>query len=120
MVSPQRKTDTTPWFVFDSEDVYQLEAVEDPLCWKGKIPLVTGNYLIKFAAATSEVGVGKPMKIVHGSKDMLVPLEGSKRFAEGKDNVELWEVDSTHFLISGMHGMEIRDDIVAWMKARIA
>ena len=120
LITPPRKTDTTPWLVFDSEDVYRAEAVEDPLCWKGKIPLSTGKFLMDFAASTSKLDVKGKMKIVHGSADGLVPLDGSKRFAEGKENVELWQVDSAHFVISGRSGMAIRDDIVEWMKARMA
>jgi uncharacterized protein len=46
-----------------------------------------------------EPDVRQPTLIIHGRKDDVVPVEASRRFAEGRANVRLREVDSDHELM---------------------
>ena len=44
-----------------------------------------------------------PTLIVHGSRDDIVPVEGSRRWADGKPHVRLVEVDDGHELVARPH-----------------
>ena len=43
-----------------------------------------------------------PTLIIHGTRDVIVPLEGSREYAASRDHVELVEVDSDHGLVSAL------------------
>ena len=43
-----------------------------------------------------------PTLIIHGVHDVVVPVEGSRRYARDRDHVTLVEVDSDHGLISAL------------------
>lgn len=43
-----------------------------------------------------------PTRIVHGTRDEVVPLEGSRRYAALRPHVELVEVDDDHALLESM------------------
>ena len=55
--------------------------------------------------STVDVGypsVTVPTLIIHGTKDDAVPIERSRTFAQGRDNVRLIEVDDGHELIDSL------------------
>lgn len=43
-----------------------------------------------------------PTRIVHGTRDEVVPVEGSRRYAAGRSDVELVEVDDDHALLESL------------------
>ncbi len=53
----------------------------------------------------AEPAVTQPALIVHGWRDDVVPVEGSRRFAATRPNVELREVDDTHELSADLEGL---------------
>jgi len=56
-------------------------------------------------AAAIDVGfpaVRVPTLILHGTRDDSVPIEGSRRFAAGRPNVELIELDDGHELAASL------------------
>jgi len=52
--------------------------------------------------ADGDPDVHVPTLIIHGTNDATVPVEHSRRFAEGRANVELIEVDDGHELIASL------------------
>lgn len=125
LLSPPRKTDTAPWLVFSSPEAYRVEAVDDPLQWQGKIPLGTGAILIDFARhVTNEIIPElsssknvKPIKIVHGVDDGLVPIEGSRALVGAVEEADIWELEGErHLPLQGNLGEEVKKEIIAWLK----
>jgi hypothetical protein len=57
-----------------------------------------------------EPAFGQPALIFHGIHDAVVPVEASRRFARGRANVQLREMDSDHQLLDVVEAMwaEIR------------
>lgn len=52
-----------------------------------------------------EPAVTQPALIFHGVRDSVVPVEASRRFAAGRANVELRELDSDHELLDAVDEM---------------
>ncbi|MCS6800077.1 MAG: alpha/beta fold hydrolase [Myxococcota bacterium] len=50
--------------------------------------------------------VSQPTVIVHGRRDDVVPIESSRRYADGRPNVRLVEVDDDHALASSLDVIE--------------
>ncbi|MFN0249735.1 MAG: alpha/beta hydrolase [Kofleriaceae bacterium] len=51
-----------------------------------------------------------PMLIIAGTKDETVPIEHVRRFARGRDNVELIELDDGHKLIASLPRILVESD----------
>lgn len=47
-----------------------------------------------------------PVTIIHGIKDEIVDIDSSRRFADGRDEVELIEVDDEHTLYESLDAIE--------------
>lgn len=47
-----------------------------------------------------------PTRIVHGTRDEVVPVEGSRRYASRRPHVELVEVDDDHALLASLEAIE--------------
>ena len=50
--------------------------------------------------------VSCPVRIVHGRRDPIVPIESSRRYAAEHENVELVEVDDEHSLVDSVDTIE--------------
>jgi uncharacterized protein len=63
--------------------------------------------------ATPEVPC--PTRIVHGTRDEVVPIEGSRRYAEPRAHVGLVEVDDDHGLLASLEaiGREVDDFLLS-------
>ena len=119
-LTPPRKTDSEPWVVFPSPSVHQNEAVKDPLQWQGGVPLRTGKTMIDFATATAKLVethiFDVNIKVVHGTTDGLVSIEGSRRLSK-QPHAEIWELEGEkHLPLVGNHGEAVSADIVEWLR----
>lgn len=115
-----RKTDSEPWVVFPSPSVYHNEAVNDPLSWQGRFPLKTAKEMIDFAQATQQIVATHAfqvrIKVVHGTADGLVPMQGSRHLAT-QPSAEIWEMEGErHVPLVGNHGEAVSADIVEWLR----
>ena len=50
--------------------------------------------------------VACPVRIIHGTRDPIVPIDSSRRYAAEHDNVELVEVDDEHSLTQSLDTIE--------------
>jgi len=97
---------------------------EDPLVWHGKVPagvaralLLVGESMPRRAHA-----ITRPVLVVHGSEDRLIPARGSERMAGefGSDNVRLEIYPGLyHEVFNEPERDQVLDDVVSWIGARI-
>ena len=75
--------------------------------------------MFDFAAATMKLVASHTfdvrIKVVHGTADGLVPIEGS-RFLATQPRAEIWEMKGErHVPLVGNHGEAVSADIVEWL-----
>jgi pimeloyl-ACP methyl ester carboxylesterase len=56
----------------------------------------------------------RPTRILHGSRDDVVPIESSRRFADGQADVTLFELDDDHRLLGSLAA--IAEHAEAWFE----
>lgn len=57
-----------------------------------------------------------PTRIVHGTRDEVVPIEGSRRYAATRPHVDLVEVDDDHGLLASVE--RIGEEAEGWLVGR--
>ena len=97
---------------------------EDPLVWHGKVPagvaralLLVGETMPRRAHA-----ITRPVLVVHGSDDRLIPARGSERLAAelGSDHVRLEIYPGLyHEVFNEPEKAVVLDDVVSWIEVRL-
>lgn len=57
-----------------------------------------------------------PTRIVHGTRDEIVPIETSRRYAAARPHVDLIEIDDDHGLLASVE--RIGDEVEGWLVGR--
>ena len=96
----------------------------DPLVWHGKMPAGVARALLAIAETMPQRAraLTKPVLVVHGSEDSLVPAKGSQRLVEclASEDVHLKIYPGLyHEVFNEPEGGRVLDDVVAWIGARI-
>ncbi|MCV7194438.1 alpha/beta hydrolase [Mycolicibacterium brumae] len=97
---------------------------EDPLVWHGKVPAGIAGELIRVGESmpTHAHAIDRPLLVVHGSDDTLVPYRGSERLvkAVGSDDVQLLVYPGLyHEVFNEPEQKVVLGDVVSWIEARI-
>jgi pimeloyl-ACP methyl ester carboxylesterase len=81
----------------------QALALPDPT---GALVPVHWNFMAEIGLHPPWPAVPCPTRIVHGTRDDVVPLEGSRRYAAQHELVEVVEVDDDHGLLGSLSTIE--------------
>ncbi len=97
---------------------------EDPLVWHGKVPAGVARALLSVGASMPQRAraITRPVLVVHGSDDSLIPAKGSERMVEclASDDVHLKIYPGLyHEVFNEPERDRVLDDVAAWIGARI-
>lgn len=96
----------------------------DPLVWHGKVPagIARALLLVGESMPRRARGITKPVLVVHGSDDRLVPAAGSERMVEclAAEDVHLKVYPGLyHEVFNEPEKDRVLDDVVSWIAARL-
>lgn len=96
----------------------------DPMVWHGKVPAGIARALLEVGETMPQRAqrLTKPLLIVHGSEDHLIPARGSRRLADcvGGEEVHLKVYPGLyHEVFNEPEKDRVLDDVVSWIEARI-
>ncbi len=96
----------------------------DPLVWHGKVPAGVARALLLVGESMPQRAraVTKPLLVVHGSDDRLIPAKGSERLVEcvASEDVHLKIYpDLYHEVFNEPEQDRVLDDVVSWIEARL-
>lgn len=96
----------------------------DPLVWHGKVPAGIAGELIRVGEGMPRhaQGLDRPLLVVHGSDDRLVPYRGSERLVEAaaSDDVHLKVYPGLyHEVFNEPEKLTVLADVLSWIEARI-
>ena len=96
----------------------------DPLVYHGKIPAGIGRALLQVGETMPQraPALTAPLLVVHGSDDLLIPVDGSRRLVEcvGSTDVELKVYPGLyHEVFNEPEQAQVLDDVVSWITARL-
>ncbi|WP_197383271.1 alpha/beta hydrolase [Mycolicibacterium mengxianglii] len=96
----------------------------DPLVHQGKVPAGVARALLRVADTMAQRANGftKPLLVVHGAQDTLVPASGSERLVEcaASDDVHLKIYPELyHEVFNEPERDRVLDDVVSWIEARL-
>lgn len=97
---------------------------DDPLVWHGKIPAGVARALVQVGESVPQRArnVTRPVLVVHGSEDRLVPAGGSERLVDNlaADDVHLKIYPGLyHEVFNEPERDRVLDDVVSWIGSRI-
>ena len=95
----------------------------DPLVWHGKVPAGVARALLKVGESMPQRAhaITKPVLVVHGSEDSLIPVAGSERMVDclASDDVHLKIYPGLyHEVFNEPERDRVLDDVVSWIGAR--
>ena len=108
-----------------SRDPQVVTAYEnDPLVYHGKLPAGVGRALITVGETMPQraAAITAPLLVVHGDKDRLIPVEGSRRLVEcvGSTDVHLKEYPGLfHEVFNEPEKDLVLDDVTAWIESKL-
>ena len=96
----------------------------DPLVWHGKVPAGVARALLLVGENMPQLarGITKPILVVHGSEDRLIPAKGSEKMVEclGSEDVHLKIYPGLyHEVFNEPERDRVLDDVVSWIEARL-
>lgn len=96
----------------------------DPLVWHGKVPagIARALMLVGESMPRQARAITKPVLVVHGSDDRLVPAAGSERMVEclAAEDVHLKVYPGLyHEVFNEPEKDRVLDDVVSWIAARL-
>jgi len=96
----------------------------DPLVWHGKVPAGVARALLGVGESMPQRArlLTKPLLVVHGSEDHLIPARGSTRMVEQvpSDDVTLTVYPGLyHEVFNEPERDQVIGDVVTWMESRI-
>jgi alpha-beta hydrolase superfamily lysophospholipase len=96
----------------------------DPLVYHGKIPFGVGRAMLQVGETMCEraPALTAPLLVVHGEKDRLVPVAGSRRLVEcvGSTDVTLKVYPELfHEVFNEPEQDQVLDDVVSWITVRL-
>lgn len=96
----------------------------DPLVWHGKVPAGVARALLKVSESMPQRAraITRPVLVVHGSDDKLIPAAGSERMVEclASEDVHLKIYPGLyHEVFNEPERDRVLDDVVSWIGARI-
>jgi alpha-beta hydrolase superfamily lysophospholipase len=96
----------------------------DPLVWHGKVPAGAARALLLVGETMPQraSGITKPVLVVHGSDDHLVPATGSERLVEclASEDVHLKIYPGLyHEVFNEPERDRVLDDVVSWIESRL-
>lgn len=97
----------------------------DPLVYHGKAPAGIARALLLVADTMPQraAALTAPLLVVHGEKDRLIPVDGSRRLVEavGSFDVELKVYPGLyHEVFNEPERDQVLDDVVSWINARLS
>lgn len=106
----------------DPEVVAAYEA--DPLVHHGKVPagIARGMLMVSDTMPRRAPDITAPLLVVHGEKDLLVPVVGSERLVEhvGSEDVHLKVYTGLyHEVFNEPEQGVVLDDVVSWIEAHL-
>ena len=108
-----------------SRDPQVVTAYEnDPLVYHGKLPAGVGRALITVGETMPQraAAITAPLLVVHGDKDRLIPVEGSRQLVEcvGSPDVHLKEYPGLfHEVFNEPEKDLVLDDVTAWIESKL-
>jgi alpha-beta hydrolase superfamily lysophospholipase len=96
----------------------------DPLVWHGKVPAGVARALLEVGATMPQRArrLKKPLLVVHGGEDRLIPAAGSQRLVDcvaGEDvHLKIYP-GLYHEVFNEPERQRVLDDVVSWIEARI-
>ena len=108
-----------------SRDPQVVTAYEnDPLVHHGKLPAGVGRALITVGETMPQraAAITAPLLVVHGDKDRLIPVEGSRQLVEcvGSPDVHLKEYPGLfHEVFNEPEKDLVLDDVTAWIESKL-
>lgn len=111
------------WFLY-AEDTRtnHPERIEEDLHHRQLIPTRPPGYLGQLAAAMGHdaweelAGVGVPTLVVHGTADMLIPVENGRLLAERIPGAELVEIEGAGHMLQSDALDEVRDAVLGFLR----
>jgi alpha-beta hydrolase superfamily lysophospholipase len=98
----------------------------DPLVWHGKVPAGVANALLGVGKTMPQRArdLVKPLLVVHGGDDHLIPARGSEKLVEcvrlAADDVRLKIYPGLyHEVFNEPEQARVLDDVVAWIESRL-
>ncbi len=96
----------------------------DPLVWHGKVPAGVARALLKVGESMPQLAqaITKPVLVVHGSDDALIPAVGSERMVDrlGSEDVQFKIYPGLfHEVFNEPEQERVLDDVVSWIEARL-
>ncbi len=96
----------------------------DPLVHHGKVPagIARGLLLVGETMPQRAPALTAPLLVVHGSKDRLTGVEGSRKLVEvvGSPDVELKEYPALyHEVFNEPERAQVLDDVISWINVRL-
>jgi alpha-beta hydrolase superfamily lysophospholipase len=96
----------------------------DPLVHHGKVPAGIARALLQVGETMPQTakGITKPLLVVHGGQDRLIPAAGSERLVDcvGSQDVHLKVYPELyHEVFNEPERDRVLDDVVAWIEARL-
>lgn len=108
-----------------SRDPEVVSAYEnDPLVHHGKLPAGIGRALIEVGETMPQraAAITAPLLVVHGDRDKLIPVEGSRRLVElvGSADVHLKVYPGLyHEVFNEPEKALVLDDVTAWIESKL-
>lgn len=98
--------------------------IADPLVHKGKLPAGVAKALIGVGETMPQraAAITAPLLVVHGEKDSLIPVAGSRRLVEcvGSQDVTLKVYPELyHEVFNEPERAVVLDDVVSWIEVRL-
>lgn len=98
--------------------------IADPLVHHGKVPAGVGKALIGIGETMPQraASITAPLLVVHGEKDSLIPVEGSRKLVEcvGSSDVALKVYPGLyHEVFNEPERAVVLDDVVSWIEVRL-
>jgi alpha-beta hydrolase superfamily lysophospholipase len=96
----------------------------DPLVWHGKVPAGVARALLKVAETMPQRAraVTRPVLVVHGADDSLIPVNGSERLVDclASEDVHLKVYPGLyHEVFNEPERARVLDDVVSWIGTRL-
>lgn len=97
---------------------------DDPRVWHGKVPAGVARALLKVGESMPQRAraITRPVLVVHGSDDRLIPARGSERLVDclASDDVHLKIYPGLyHEVFNEPERQKVLDDVVSWIGARL-
>jgi alpha-beta hydrolase superfamily lysophospholipase len=119
--APMQKLDSTAV----SRDPAVVDAYNsDPLVWHGKVPAGVARVGLKIGETMPQRAraITRPVLVVHGADDSLIPVKGSERLVDclASDDVHLKIYPGLyHEVFNEPERARVLDDVVAWIGTRL-